>query len=130
MGKFGVNPESVREMIAFDSFRFDPLSGELRKGDKELRLTPRAAAVLAVLAERSQQVVTKQELFARVWSGKATGDEALTSCIREIRRVLGDNARKSRVIETRHRRGYRLVPLATKDAVPTARPAMERPSIA
>ena len=42
------------------------------------------------------------------------GDEALTSCVQELRRALDDDAREPRYIETRHRRGYRLiVPVAT-----------------
>lgn len=65
------------------------------------------------MAERSEVIVSKQEFFARVWDGKATGDEALTSCIRELRLVFGDRSRGPRYIETRHRRGYRLMVPAT-----------------
>src|SRR5262249_42106018 len=54
-------------------------------------------------------VVTKQELVARAWDGRAVGDDALTSCVQELRRALGDDPRQPRLIETRHRRGYRLI---------------------
>jgi hypothetical protein len=82
--------------------------------------------VLALLLERAQQVVTKQELLDRVWEGSAVGDEALTSCVQELRRALDDDAREPRYIETRHRRGYRLiVPVAA------AAPALpDKPAIA
>ncbi len=100
--------------IAFDVFRFLPRTGELWRGRDEVDLSPRAAAVLTALAERAQQVVTKDELLARVWKGKAVGDEALTSSIQELREALGDDARRPRFIETRHRRGYKLiVPVAS-----------------
>ena len=45
---------------------------------------------------------------------KAVGDDALTSCIQELRRALGDEARQPRFIETQHRRGYRwIVPVVS-----------------
>ena len=129
MGETGVN--SGNATIVFDAFRFDPRTGELWKGNSELRLTPRAAAVLALLADRSPNIVTKQELLALVWNGRATGDEAITSCIRELRRVLGDNSRKPRFIETRHRRGYRLV-VAARSADGECRTVspFDKPSVA
>jgi DNA-binding winged helix-turn-helix (wHTH) protein/predicted ATPase len=95
--------------FAFGSFRFDARSGQLWRERRQLKLTPRAAAVLCHLAERAQELVTKQDLFERVWSGMAVGDDALTSCIQELRGALGDNARRPRYIETLHRRGYRLM---------------------
>jgi TolB-like protein len=95
--------------FAFCGFRFDPRTGELRGDGKQARLTPRAAAVFTMLAECAPKLVSKQELFERVWSGLAVSDDALTSCIQELRQALGDDARAPRYIETRHRRGYRLV---------------------
>jgi DNA-binding winged helix-turn-helix (wHTH) protein len=93
----------------------------------------RAAAVLHVLAERAEQLVTKEELFDRVWGGLAVTDDALTSSIQELRGVLGDDARRPRCIETRHRRGYRLMMPATASVehgaglpAPTIAPAARR----
>src|SRR5262245_33549268 len=87
MGKFGENSGDNPAEIYFGDFRLDRRTGELRKGTRELKLTPRVATVLAFLVDRSPQIVTKQELFAEVWKGRPAGDEALTSCIRELRRV-------------------------------------------
>jgi predicted ATPase/DNA-binding winged helix-turn-helix (wHTH) protein len=99
--------------LAFGAFRLDGRTGQLWRDGSELKLTPRAAAVLHMLAERAQELVTKQELSDRVWGGMAVGDDALTSCIQELRSALGDDARHPRTIETRHRRGYRLMVPAT-----------------
>ena len=101
--------------FAFDLFRFDPRTGRLWRDGSEVKLTPRAAAVLQLLAERAQELVTKQDLLDRIWGGMAVGDDALTSCIQELRGVLGDDARRPHYIETRHRRGYRLMVPATVD---------------
>jgi len=105
---------AAERQFAFGAFRFDSGNGRLWQGRDELKLTPRAAAVLHVLIERSEDVVTKEELFQRVWRGIAVSDYALTSCIKELRATLGDSGRRPRIIETRHRRGYRLmVPVRT-----------------
>ena len=95
--------------FAFGLFRFDARTGQLWRDGREVKLTPRAAAVLHMLAERAPEVVTKQELFDRVWGGMAVGDDALTSCIQELRGTIGDDARCPHTIETRHRRGYRFM---------------------
>ena len=104
---------TAHRQFAFASCRFDARTGQLWRDGSEVKLAPRAAAVLALLAERAQELVTKQDLLARVWGGMAVGDDALTSCIQELRGVLGDDARHPHYIETRHRRGYRLMVPAT-----------------
>ena len=104
---------AVDRQFAFGLFRFDARTGQLWRDGSEVKLTPRAGAVLHLLAERALELVTKQELFDRVWGGMAVSDDALTSCIQELRGALGDDARRPRYIETRHRRGYRLMVPAT-----------------
>src|SRR5215475_592436 len=111
----GNAPRSAKDaghMTAFADVRFDSHTGELQRDGKVARLTPRAAAVLMVLLEGAPGLITKEQLLNRVWGGRAISDEALTSCILELRRALDDDARNPRYIETRHRRGYRLMVLA------------------
>lgn len=106
--------------IAFGDYQFDYGTHLLWRGDQEVKLVPRASALLAVLAERSMHVVTKKELLERLWNGKAVGDDALTSCVQELRRALGDDPRNPRFVETRHRRGYRLLVPVISAAVESA----------
>jgi DNA-binding winged helix-turn-helix (wHTH) protein/predicted ATPase len=96
------------QAITFGPFRLEPRAG-LMRGAREVRLTPKALALLCFLAERPGQLITKDELFGAVWPETAVGDAALVTCIQELRRALRDNARRPRYIETRHRRGYRLI---------------------
>jgi DNA-binding winged helix-turn-helix (wHTH) protein len=79
---------AVDRQFTFGHVRFDPRTGELCRDGSVVKLTPRAAAVLSALAESAQQLVTKQELFDRVAGGRAVGDDALTSCIQELRGAL------------------------------------------
>jgi adenylate cyclase len=98
----------------FGGYRFDAGTGRLWSGEREVRLTPKAAAVLKVLIAHAGEPVAKEALFAAVWADTVVSDDALTSCIRELRRALEDDPKQPRFIETRHRRGYRFIaPLET-----------------
>src|SRR5476651_524418 len=99
----------MEQGVRFDRYRFDLETGQLWAGQEEVRLTPKASAVLKVLVAHAGEPVPKEHLFATVWSGTIVGDDALTSCIQELRRALADDAKQPRFIETRHRRGYRFV---------------------
>src|SRR5262249_45954080 len=85
-------------------------TGRLWSRNEEIRLTPKASGVFGALVARAGDPVSKEDLLAAVWSGTAVSDDALTSCIQELRRALQDDAKRPRFIETRHRRGYRFVP--------------------
>ena len=93
----------------FGPFRFIPRSGQLWNHEVEVRLTPKAAAVLGMLLERAGAPVSKQELFASIWRDTIVSDDALVSCIQELRHALDDDARRPQYIETRHRMGYRFI---------------------
>ncbi|MEP7043498.1 MAG: winged helix-turn-helix domain-containing protein [Dokdonella sp.] len=93
----------------FGSFRFEPLTARLWQDGREIKLTRKAAGVLGLLVDRAGQLVTKQDLFASVWGRTVVGDDALVTCIQELRKALGDDAKQPRYIETRHRSGYLFV---------------------
>jgi len=99
----------MKRDLCFATFRFETDSGRLWSGANEIRLTPKAAAVLKALLARAGHPVSKQDLFASVWEGTIVGDDALTSCIQELRKALSDDAKQPRFIETRHRLGYLFV---------------------
>ena len=94
--------------LTFGRYRLEPRVG-LMSGDREVRLTPKALALLSYIAGRPGEVITKQELFGAVWPEVTVGDAALVTCIQELRKALGDDARRPRYIETLHRRGYRFI---------------------
>jgi pimeloyl-ACP methyl ester carboxylesterase/DNA-binding winged helix-turn-helix (wHTH) protein len=95
--------------MVFGPFRLEIADATLWQGSQSLPLTPKAFSVLQCLVQRSGRLVTKDELYNAVWPGVFVGDAALKVCILEIRRVLGDDAKAPRFIETVHRRGYRFI---------------------
>jgi DNA-binding winged helix-turn-helix (wHTH) protein len=61
------------QALTFGRYRLEPRRG-LMSGMREVRLTPKAIALLSFLAERPGEVVTKDELFAAVWPETSVGD--------------------------------------------------------
>ena len=112
----------LQQEIAFGRYRLHPRGGLMLRS-REVRLTPKALALLYFLAERPGQVVTKEELFGAVWADTAVGDAALVTCIQELRKALRDDARRPRYIETLHRRGYRFIGKSVRDEALEAMPA-------
>ena len=127
----------MTQQLSFGRYRFEPATARLWADQREIKLTRKAASVLGLLVERAGQPVTKQELFAAVWSNTVVSDDALTTCIQELRKALGDDAKQPRYIETRHRYGYCFVAELTCDtpapaagAPETAAVASDQPAIA
>jgi len=105
----------AERLLTFGPYRFDPHTGQLWRGKQKVRLTGKAVAVLRYLVERAAQVVTKDEVFQAVWSNTVVSAAALSSCIRELRQALHDNAKKPRYIETVHRRGFQFIGKVVSD---------------
>jgi TolB-like protein/DNA-binding winged helix-turn-helix (wHTH) protein len=95
----------------FDPFELDPQSGELRKSGANVKLQKQPADLLAILLERPGEVVTREELRDRLWSGKAFGDFdiGLNKAVRRLREALDDSAQDPRYIETLPQHGYRFM---------------------
>ena len=95
----------------FGPFELRPRTRELFRAGIRLRMRPQVLQVLALLAERAGDRVTREELHALLWSGKDFGDfeQGLNNTVRELRGVLGDSATEPVYIETLPRLGYRLI---------------------
>lgn len=104
-----------------------PGRGLIESGSAKTRLKPKAIDVLLALAERQGEVVSRTALLDAVWPGQAVSDEMLTTCLKELRKALGDDARSPTFIETVPRRGLRLAaPVLPLEAAPAARPRAPR----
>src|SRR4026208_980505 len=114
------------ESVGFGEYRFDLDNGQLWFRGDEVRLTPKASDVLKILVSHAGATVSKADLFASVWPDIAVTDDALATCIQELRRVLSDDARHPRFIETRHRRGYQFIAAVSRDKAPA--PAAAAPT--
>ncbi len=86
-----------------------PARGEMRCGDRIERPEPKVFGVLLALAERNGDVVTRDELVAEVWGGRAMPDGPIIRCVHELRGRLGDTEKPYQYVDTLMKRGYRLM---------------------
>ena len=115
------------QSVGFGDYRFQLDTGQLWLREHEVRLTPKAAEVLKILVSHAGSPVSKGELFAAVWPDVAVTDDALTTCVQELRRVLSDDAKRPQFIETRHRRGYQFIAPVSREPAP-ASPSVATPN--
>jgi DNA-binding winged helix-turn-helix (wHTH) protein len=111
----------------FDDFTVDPADRRLYRGGQAVELSNRYFDALALLLREQGRLVTKDRFLDEVWHGVPVTDEALTQCIRTLRRQLGDDAARPRFIETVPKHGYRFIGAVALVAGGT-RPAVARTS--
>ena len=107
-----VSGDPVKQSIGrfkIDGWHVEPETGQVRRGEQSVRLEPKVMDVLVYLAQHAGQVVSRTEIEDEVWKDTIVSYDAVTGSIQKLRKVLGDNARHPRVIETLSKRGYRLI---------------------
>jgi DNA-binding winged helix-turn-helix (wHTH) protein len=93
----------------FEDFHLDPANRRLMRAGAPVELNARYLDALVLLAGEPGQLISKDRFMAEVWRGVPVTDEALTQCIRTLRRQLGDDAASPRFIETVPKHGYRFI---------------------
>jgi TolB-like protein len=91
------------------AWRVQPQLNSVARDQRTIRLEPKMMGVLVCLAQRSGDVVSKEQLVQEVWRDTFVTDDVLIRCVSELRKAFGDNAGKPAVIETIPKRGYRLL---------------------
>lgn len=103
--------------LRFSSFLLDPRNRLLRRDGATVDLNARYLDALVLLASEPGELISKDRFMDEVWRGVPVTDEALTQCIRTLRRQLGDDAAQPRFIETVPKHGYRFIaPVERVDA--------------
>ena len=98
-------------VVRFSVFEVDLRVGELRRNGIKVKLQNQPFQILAMLLERRGELVTREELRARLWSADTFVDfgNGLNSAIRRLRDALGDTAENPAFVETLGGRGYRFI---------------------
>ena len=117
----------MAESFAFDQFVLDLDDRQLKKAGAAIELNGRYFDALALLVKEQGKLVSKDRFLETVWSGVPVTDEALTQCVRTLRRQLGDDAANPHFIETVPKHGYRFIAPVTavgeNSRAPTPLPA-------
>lgn len=111
MLNYGLVLSNTNKIVRFGVFELDLVAGELRKGGLKLKLQGQPIQILALLLERSGEVVTRDELRQKLWPSDTfvDFDHSLNTAINKLREALGDSASSPRYVETLARRGYRFI---------------------
>jgi len=106
----------------FDDFHLDAINRHLSRSGEPVALNSKYFDVLVLLVSRCGQLVEKQRIFEEVWDGAFVTDAALTQCIKDIRKQLGDDASSPRYIKTVPKHGYVFIGAAIEVDRETIRP--------
>ena len=114
--------KSASATYRFDRFTLDTADRRLRRDGEPVELSARYFDALTLLVREAGTLVSKDRFMGEVWAGVPVTDEALTQCIKSLRRALGDDAASPRVIETVPKHGYRFIaPIDTSGTFARAR---------
>jgi len=92
----------------FGEFALDTKRNELRRGGDPVHLEPQVYAVLCLLLEHRDRLVTSKELIEHVWGRRVVTPGTLNSRIKALRQALGDDGVRQHMIQTVHGRGFRV----------------------
>jgi Tol biopolymer transport system component/DNA-binding winged helix-turn-helix (wHTH) protein len=99
----------IKHFYRFGSFILDTDQRVLFREDKPVPLTPKVFDTLLILVEKKGRIVEKDELMNRLWPDTFVEETNLTFNIKQLRKLLGDDARQPVYVETVSRRGYRFI---------------------
>ncbi|MEK7724165.1 MAG: winged helix-turn-helix domain-containing protein [Acidobacteriota bacterium] len=98
----------INNLYEFGGFQFNTETNTLWRDGELIQLSGKAAELLHLIVERQGEVVSKDEIFAKVWAETFVEEGVLTQNIYTLRQVLGTDENGKPLIENLKRRGYRL----------------------
>ncbi len=93
----------------FGTYELDLARFELRSQGSACPVEPQVFALLALLVENRERLVSKDEIIEKVWDGRSISDAAVASRIKSARRAIGDDGASQHFIRTIHGQGFRFV---------------------
>ncbi|MDK1002783.1 two-component system response regulator YkoG [Bacillus subtilis] len=102
----GTKTEDIGTFLTYDDLRVNEKTREVRRGDKEVELTPREFDLLVYMLKHPQQVLTREQILSSVWGFDYIGDTNVVDVyIRYIRKKL-DYPYEKQLIHTIRGVGY------------------------
>jgi len=97
--------------VCFGPFQVDLQREELFKGGARIHVPAKVYQVLLALIEKPGEIVTREELRARLWPGGTfvNFDANVNTTVNKLRLTLGDSPDKPSYVETIPRQGYSFV---------------------
>ena len=96
-------------IFRFDDYTINVDAFEAFRAGKRVPAEPQVLDLLIFLLQNRHRVVLKEEVFEVVWKGRFVADATLSSRIKAVRQLIGDDGSTQRFIRTVHGRGFRFV---------------------
>src|SRR5882762_11720804 len=96
-------------VFLFDDVRIEPATFRAFKAGQVISLEPKALRLLLFLIENRGRLIEKEEILDTIWNGTHVTENALTREIGKLRKILGDDPKAPKYIQTVHTRGYRFI---------------------
>ena len=113
LAAFGPQPRPTVSLplVRFGPYSLDLESGDLRKFGYRIKLQPKSFMVLQALLQSPGEMVTREELKARLWAENTfvEFESSLNVAVRRLREALSDDAQSPVYIETVPKHGYRFI---------------------
>ncbi len=103
-------------MKQFESFRLDTANECLWENGVQITLPPKQFAVLRFLVDHPGRLVSHDELLDAVWPDTYVQPQVLRTYVLELRKILCDDARQPRFIQSLPKRGYRFIASVTESS--------------
>lgn len=100
---------TIRHLYEFGEFRLDTKEKIFMQSGTPVTLTPKCFELLSLLVEHHGRLLTKDELMEKIWADSFVEESNLTFNIRQLRKILGDNAQNPLYIKTVRQHGYRFI---------------------
>jgi TolB-like protein/Flp pilus assembly protein TadD len=99
----------MAEIYRFSGLELDTSRFQIRRGGEVLPVQPQVFDVLHYLVANHDRIVSKEELFAKVWDGRVVSEATLSSRIKDVRQLIGDDGKTQSQLMTIRHRGFRYV---------------------
>lgn len=122
----GISSKAVQGSFYIDKTHVNSELGLIERDGCVYHIEPRLMKLLVYLAKNSHTTVSKEMILNDVWGQVDVSDESLSQAISKARHYLGDSARRSHIIKTIPKVGYRLIAsvMWAKPTIPATLPPM------
>ena len=91
----------------FEDFTLDDTRRELSAGGQPVHAQPQVFDLLLLLVSNTDRVISRDEIIEKIWNGRIVSDEAISTRIRDLRRILSSTDANEPQIRTVRGRGFR-----------------------
>lgn len=102
-------PQAINHLFKFGEFCLNTREKILLRSNIPVALTPKVLELLALFVEKHGRLIEKEEIMQQIWADSFVEESNLTFTIRQLRKILNDDAQTPTYIETVRGHGYRFI---------------------